>query len=110
MTRCVLNCPGGLLFVAIGAAFFIQPTRLPIGTLQHFGPGMFPFLVSLLLMFGGAVLAVTDLRAAQPEPTGGPVYLKSAMLLLSYLVFAVSIASGGLAIAIPSAWALSYWT
>jgi Tripartite tricarboxylate transporter TctB family len=48
----------GLFLIAISLAFGLQSLRYPIGSFSHAGPGLFPFIVSSLLLLIGVITAV----------------------------------------------------
>lgn len=59
----------GLMFMAIGASFaFIAQEKYSMGTAARMGPGYFPFILGILLVILGAIVALTALRGKyQPE-------------------------------------------
>ena len=57
------NLLRGLFLVAISLFFGLQALRYPIGGFGRAGPGMFPLLVSSLLLLLGAVTVVRALVA-----------------------------------------------
>jgi hypothetical protein len=48
----------GLFLIAIALAFGLQSLRYPIGQFSHAGPGLFPLLVSGLLLLIGLITVV----------------------------------------------------
>lgn len=58
--RDLKNALGGLSVTAIGAAFFIGSHGYDIGSLNSIGPGLLPVAVSILAMFFGMLVAVSD--------------------------------------------------
>ena len=52
------NLLKGLLLIAIALAFGLQALRYPIGQFARAGPGLFPLLVSSLLLLLGATIVV----------------------------------------------------
>ncbi|HEY3633849.1 MAG TPA: tripartite tricarboxylate transporter TctB family protein [Caldimonas sp.] len=48
----------GLFLIAISLAFGLQALRYPIGSFSHAGPGLFPLMVSSLLLLIGVIIAV----------------------------------------------------
>jgi hypothetical protein len=48
----------GLFLIAISLAFGLQALRYPIGSFSHAGPGLFPLIVSSLLLLIGVITAV----------------------------------------------------
>jgi hypothetical protein len=52
------NLLKGLLLIAIALAFGLQALRYPIGQFARAGPGLFPLLVSSLLLLLGVTIVV----------------------------------------------------
>ena len=48
----------GLFLVAISLAFGLQSLRYPIGNFSRAGPGLFPLMVSCLLLLIGVITVV----------------------------------------------------
>lgn len=48
----------GLLFMSIGVIAVLIGRDYPLGTLVRFGPGMLPMMVSVLMIAGGAAIAL----------------------------------------------------
>lgn len=46
----------GIVFAMIGALFFVGSVQLDLGNWQDLGPGMWPLICSLALIFVGIVL------------------------------------------------------
>ena len=57
------NLLKGLLLIAIALAFGLQALRYPIGQFARAGPGLFPLLVSSLLLLLGVTIVVRSLLA-----------------------------------------------
>src|SRR5215470_10733657 len=55
------NLLKGLLLIAISLAFGLPALRYPIGQFARAGPGLFPLLVSSLLLFLGVTIVVRSL-------------------------------------------------
>ncbi len=53
-----LNLLKGGVLVAIALAFGLQSLRYPLGTFSRMGPGMFPLLMSCLLLLIGVAMLV----------------------------------------------------
>ena len=51
----------GLLFMGIGVTAAVIGRDYPLGTLVRFGPGMLPMMVSVLMIAGGAAIALQSL-------------------------------------------------
>jgi hypothetical protein len=52
------NLVRGLVLIAISLAFGLQSLRYPIGQFSHAGAGLFPLMVSCLLLLIGAITVV----------------------------------------------------
>ncbi len=52
------NLVRGLFLIAISLAFGLQSMRYPIGAFSRAGPGLFPLMVSSLLLLIGVITAV----------------------------------------------------
>lgn len=48
----------GAVFAVVGALFFAGSVQLDLGSWQDLGPGMWPLICSLALIFIGLVLVV----------------------------------------------------
>jgi len=57
------NLLKGLLLIAFALAFGLQALRYPIGQFARAGPGLFPLLVSSLLLLLGVTIVVRSLFA-----------------------------------------------
>ncbi|HUH92056.1 MAG TPA: tripartite tricarboxylate transporter TctB family protein [Casimicrobiaceae bacterium] len=55
------NLLKGLFLIAIALAFGLGSLRYPMGTFARAGPGLFPLLVSLLLVLVGLTIVVRSL-------------------------------------------------
>ena len=81
------NIARGLFLIAISLAFGLQSLRYPIGEFGRAGPGLFPLMVSSLLLFIGAI---TVLRARFVERVPLSFNVKNiATILASLCGFAV---------------------
>jgi SNF family Na+-dependent transporter len=64
---------GGLLVVAIGAAFAFGSAQLKVGTITDMGGGYFPLIVAVLMILFGIAIALRGHsagRAARADDTG----------------------------------------
>jgi hypothetical protein len=50
-----------ILFIVVGTIFAVSSSNYHLGTLSLIGPGFFPLLVSIILIFVGILLAIKDL-------------------------------------------------
>lgn len=51
----------GLAMVLLGAGVTLNSTSYSLGTLMHMGPGMFPFILGILLTFVGILIFISGL-------------------------------------------------
>jgi len=51
----------GLLMVLLGAGVALNSTTYNLGTLMHMGPGMFPFMLGILMTFIGILIFISGL-------------------------------------------------
>ena len=51
----------GLVMTLLGAGVALNSTTYRLGTLTHMGPGMFPFILGILLTFVGILIFVSGL-------------------------------------------------
>jgi len=81
------NLARGVFLVAVSLAFGLQSLRYPIGTFSHAGAGLFPLLVSSLLLLIGVITVVRS-RFVEQVPLA--FNLKNiAIILASLCGFAV---------------------
>lgn len=81
------NLVRGLFLIAISLAFGLQSLRYPIGQFSRAGPGLFPLLVSSLLLLIGLI---TVMRSRLVERVHLAFNLKNiAIILASLCGFAV---------------------
>jgi hypothetical protein len=77
----------GLFLIAVSLVFGLGALRYPIGDFRHAGPGLFPLLVSSLLLLIGLI---TVLRSRLAEPVRLEANVKNiAVVLASLCGFAV---------------------
>ena len=53
----------GLAVTLLGAGVTLNSTTYKLGTLMHMGPGMFPFILGILLTFVGILIFISGLAA-----------------------------------------------
>ena len=89
----------GLLFAVIGAAAVMIGRGYPFGSAARMGPGYFPMLVGVLLIFIGLVVAA---RAFAPGAERiGRLDIKSVVLVIGAVaVFGAAIEQLGLALSV----------
>jgi hypothetical protein len=51
----------GLLMVLLGAGVALNSTTYNLGTLMHMGPGMFPFMLGIIMTFIGVLIFISGL-------------------------------------------------
>lgn len=94
-----------VLFIMIGLTVFIGSFGLPIGSIDNFGPGMFPLLLGGLLFIIGTGLGIRtllyrSLAVSSSNTTGGWSSLRGLIFIpLACIVFGVIIPHVGLFIA-----------
>ena len=76
------NLVRGLFLVAISLAFGLQSLRYRIGDFSHAGPGLFPLMVSCLLLLIGVI---TMLRSRFVERVPLEFNLKNIAIILASL-------------------------
>src|SRR5436305_1354680 len=57
----------GLLMVLLGAGIGLNSTTYSLGSLAHVGPGMFPFILGVMMVLVGSLIFVTGLAAPLEE-------------------------------------------
>lgn len=94
------NLLAGLLLIVIAGAAAWQGSALPMGTLRHIGPGLFPMALAGFIALIGIMLIVTWARGERTStgrwPMRGPLFI-----LGSAVVFGLAVRPLGLAVAGP---------
>ena len=57
----------GLFMVLLGAGVTLNSTTYKLGTFMHMGPGMFPFMLGILMMIIGALIFITGVATPLAE-------------------------------------------
>jgi len=57
----------GLLMVLLGAGIGLNSTTYTLGTFAHMGPGLFPFILGVLMVLVGALIFITGLATPFEE-------------------------------------------
>ena len=57
----------GLAMTLLGAGVALNSTTYKLGTLMHMGPGMFPFILGILLTFVGILIFISGLTTPLEE-------------------------------------------
>ncbi len=69
----------GVLFMVVGAGALAIGADYRTGSLLHMGPGYFPRMMSALLLFLGAIVAILGLRHRRALPEAAPPWSWRAM-------------------------------
>lgn len=108
-----------LAFLAFSALYLVQAVRLPLGSLEQPGPGLFPILVGAFLVVSGVAFLLQCLRQipgtftlppgeAGRRVTGIAAILAAFCLFLPW--FGYSVTAFGLLLAILRLFGLTRWT
>lgn len=98
----------GLLFTLFGAVTAALSLQYPLGTIAMMGPGMFPFLLGVILSVLGLAILAKGLVAESEQARSFP--LRPAILIpVSLLIFALLIVWAGLLIAVPAQVFVALW-
>jgi uncharacterized membrane protein len=57
----------GLVMVLLGAGVTLNSTTYNLGTFMHMGPGMFPFMLGILMIFVGILIFISGLMTPLEE-------------------------------------------
>jgi hypothetical protein len=57
----------GLVMVLLGAGVTLNSTTYNLGTFMHMGPGMFPFMLGILMIFIGILIFISGLMTPLEE-------------------------------------------
>jgi len=107
-----------LAFLAFGALYLVQAVRLPLGSVEQPGPGLFPILVAAFLVVSGFAFLLQCLRQvpgtftlpareARRRVTGIAAALAAFCLLLPWLGYGAT--AFGLLLAILRLFGLTRW-
>jgi len=98
----------GLLFTLFGAITAALSLQYPLGTVAMMGPGMFPFLLGVILSVLGLAILAKGLLAEGEEAKNFP--LRPAILIpASLLIFALLVVWVGLLVAVPAQVFVALW-
>jgi predicted metal-binding membrane protein len=92
----------GILFATIGGIAVFQSQSYEIGTITRMGPGYFPAMISIGLIFTGTTSIVRGLWHAHPERLDNLHWGDMALVLGAVVLFAVLIDRLGLIEAIAA--------
>ncbi|MBS9720290.1 tripartite tricarboxylate transporter TctB family protein [Tianweitania sp. BSSL-BM11] len=84
------NGAAGALFIAIGAVFAFQAFGLELGTTFRMGPGYFPLVLSLILIFLGCIVLVQATQV-QGEPIGAFAWRGMLLILPAPIIFGLTV-------------------
>lgn len=76
------NFWSGVMFIVFGGVFLLWSREYDFGTSHRMGPGYFPTVLALLMMFLGLLVLVPSLRPAAPETHVDPVGWKGLIVVL----------------------------
>mgnify|MGYP004537673349 CR=1 FL=1 len=84
------NGAAGALFIAIGGLFAFQAFGLELGTTFRMGPGYFPLVLALILIFLGCIVLVqaTQVRG---EPIGAFAWRGMLLILPAPIIFGLTV-------------------
>jgi hypothetical protein len=93
----------GVMFVVVGTAFAIGATNYSMGASARPGPGYFPLGLGVLLALIGAAVIFRSLtvRSADGDRIGAVAWRPLAIIVASILLFALTLPSLGIAVALP---------
>ena len=98
----------GLFFTLFGATTAALSLQYPLGTIAMMGPGMFPFLLGVILSILGLAILAKGLLAEGEEGQSFP--LRPAILIpVSLLIFALLVVWVGLLVAVPAQVFVALW-
>jgi uncharacterized membrane protein len=84
------NGAAGALFIAIGSIFAFQAFGLELGTTFRMGPGYFPLVLALILIFLGFIVLVQATRV-QGEPIEGLAWRGMLLILPAPIIFGLTV-------------------
>lgn len=91
----------GVMFLAIGAAFAGFAQQYSLGTPARMGPGFFPTMLGVLLALLGVVIVLGSFAGTGAPLRVAPVRWRPlALILLSVLLFALTLPKLGLIVAV----------
>jgi hypothetical protein len=91
----------GVIFAAIGVAFFLAARTLPFGSTSRMGPGYFPVVLSLLLIASGVLVLLRGLLVPGGAPTR-PSMRGLLCVVAGALLFALLVRPAGFAPALAT--------
>jgi hypothetical protein len=107
------NLMRGLVLVAIALAFGLSSFKYPIGDFSRAGPGLFPLMVSVLLLLVG-ISTVVRSRFAERVPLGfsmrNILIILAALCSFSLVSHFVNMLAGIVALVFVASLAASSWS
>lgn len=88
----------GVVYTAAGVAGYVISRDYPFGSSARMGPGYFPFMISSLLIFVGAVAIARSFRF-DGEPVGALAWKPMMFVTCAVLAFALLVNTAGLLVA-----------
>lgn len=90
---------GGLFLIVTGLIFLWQGSDLPMGTLRAVGPGLLPRAVAVMLIAGGAMLAVMGVGKDKERlpffSYRGVFFIIGGILIFGFLIRTVGLIAAG---------------
>lgn len=90
----------GLLLIIVGLIFVLWSTNYQIGTASKMGPGYFPLLLAILLLFLGFLNVVKSYITRESKTHTKIAWRPLILILLSNILFGILLPSMGLVVAI----------
>jgi hypothetical protein len=84
------DLPAGAIFIAFGLIYGYQSiTAMPVGTLTRMGPGLFPAILSVLLILLGLGIVLRGVLGGDEIPFGAIPWRAVLLIAASTIVFAI---------------------
>jgi hypothetical protein len=90
----------GVLYIFFGASAIFIATDYGMGTALRMGPAYFPTVLGALLTFIGAI-ALVRAFIVPGTPIGGFAVKGLLLVVISVLLFGITVRGGGLSVALP---------
>ncbi len=87
----------GVLFALLGIGAIAVGSRYPLGSAARMGPGYFPCILGILLIFLGAIIALRGMRVPG-EPVPRWHWRPTLVVLGTVIVYGLIVATVGIAI------------
>lgn len=98
----------GLFFTFFGTLTAALSLQYRLGTIAAMGPGMFPFILGVILAVLGAVILIKGILGGGEEARPLPLRV-TVLITLSILAFAFLLLTAGLLVALPVQVAIALW-